>query len=156
MNNRYAPTPQTEAAKALEELKTLPSLEDTEARVQAAVDEIIAATTQLVPGVKWRKFDDRTIGNCEPPYDQSAGKRVFLPKYVSEVPVPEENWHQVYEIARKEAAEIGATKSDALQDIPGKHDFRFYNDTGTAIRIGSQKTAMVAGYTGCRLPAAKK
>ncbi|MDM2429419.1 lipoprotein LppV [Mycobacteroides abscessus subsp. massiliense] len=156
MDNHYAPTPPTEAAKALEELKTLPSLEETKARIQAAVDEIIATTTQLVPSLKWQRFDDGETGNCESPYDQSEGKRVFLPKYVSEVPVPEENWNQVYEIARKTAAEIGATKSDALQDIPGKHDFRFYNDTGTAIRIGSQKTAMVAGYTGCRLPAAKK
>lgn len=156
MTNPYEPTPPGPATEAQQKLESLPSLDTTKAQVQAAVEEITSAATGLIPAMTWEKQGNGETGNCERPYDQSDGQRSFLPKYVSDMPVPEENWQQIYELVKRVAATLGATESQVYQDRPGKHDVRFYNDTGTAIQVATQKATLIAGYTGCRLPAPKK
>ena len=61
------PTPSTEATKALDQLKSLPSLEDTTTQVRAAIDEITAAASKVIPGIVWTTAGNEDTGNCETP-----------------------------------------------------------------------------------------
>jgi hypothetical protein len=54
-------------------------------------------------------------------------------------------------VARAAAAQLGAGDVEVFHDRLGFHDVRFYNETGTALRIGTQKAALISGSTG-RLP----
>lgn len=153
----YPPTPPTEAAKALEELKSLPSFEDTMAQVQAAMTEITSAATNIIPSITWETPHEGSTGNCEHPYEQTDGKRYFLPDQVAvRVPLSESDWAKVLEAAKEAAAKIGATNVQVMQDQPGNHDVWFSGPTGIFIKIGYRGNLVVSGYTGCRLPRAKK
>jgi hypothetical protein len=153
----YQPTPSTEATKALQELKSLPSLEDTKAQVQAAMDEITAAAKTLIPSINWETLDQGTSGNCEQPYEQTDGQRLFLPNAVAErVSVSEADWAQILQVAKDAAAKIGATDVQVIHDQPGNHDVWFSGPTGIFIKISYQGNLVVSGYTGCRLPGNKK
>ncbi|SIJ06652.1 lipoprotein LppV [Mycobacteroides abscessus subsp. bolletii] len=76
-----------------------------------------------------------------------------MPNYISSTPIPEEHWRQIFEIAKKAAASLGATSVETFQDSPNNHDVRLYNETGTAVRIGSQKAALI--FRQHRLPPAR-
>ncbi|BAP97705.1 hypothetical protein MMAS_27940 [Mycobacteroides abscessus subsp. massiliense CCUG 48898 = JCM 15300] len=79
-----------------------------------------------------------------------------MPFYVSDVSIPESHWDEVLAAAKETAASIDAPKLDVIHDAPNNHDVRFSNETGTAIGLTSQANTVISGYTGCRLPAAKK
>lgn len=153
----YEPTRPSAAAQALQQLKALPSLEDTKAQVQAAMDEITAAAGTLIPSIKFESPDAGTTGNCERPYENSDGQRIFLPDRVApNVIISEQNWAAIAQVAKDSAAKIGATDVQVLQDQPANHDVWFSGPTGIFIKIAYQGNLVVSGYTGCRLPAAKK
>lgn len=151
------PTPPTEAAKALQVLKSLPTFEDTKAQVQAAMNEITAAASTLIPAITWETLDEGSGDNCERPYEQTDGKRYFLPDAVAEnVPVSEQDWAKIQEAAKEAAAKLDATEVQVMKDQPGNHDVRFYGPTGISIGIGYRGNLVVSGYIGCRLPRDKK
>jgi hypothetical protein len=156
MNDRYQPTAPTEADQAADELTSLPSLEDTQNALKAAIggvgQRISAIDPTVTPPVAfgWRHAPSRT--GCKPPYEQSAGKDILLPSYVSEVPIAEQHWKQAYGIAQQAAAALGAATVTVFKDAPNDHDVQFSNDTGTTLRLGSQAAALITGSTGCRLP----
>ena len=153
----YEPTPPSEAAKALQQLKALPSLEDTTAQVQAAMDEITATASTLIPSIKWETLDEGSSDNCQRPYEQTDGQSYFLPHRVAEnVAVSEQNWAAIVEAAKDSAAKIGATDVAVMKDQPANHDVWFSGPTGIFIKIGYRGNLTVAGYTGCRLPRGKK
>ena len=105
MDNPYQPTPTTDTAKALDELKALPSLEDTKTHVQAAMDQITATAKQVIPSINFQTLDQGTSDNCEQPYDQTDGKRIFLPDAVAaNVSVSEDDWAKVLRVAKDAAA----------------------------------------------------
>ncbi|MEX3757915.1 LppA family lipoprotein [Mycobacteroides abscessus] len=157
MDNRYAPTPPTEAAKALEELKTLPSLEDTKAQLEAAIKSIKDAIGAVIPETAWREQDNGAKANCSKPYDRSDGQSVYLPNSVAaRVDISEQEWSAVLAATKGAAERIGAINSQVMQDKSGNHDVRFYGPAGIAIGIGYAGNLVISGYTGCRLPAAKK
>lgn len=153
----YEPTPPSEATQALRQLKALPSLEDTTAQVQAAMDEITSAASRLIPEMKWETLHEGTTGNCERPYEQTDGQRYFLPDRVAEnVAVSEQAWTAIVQAAKESAAKIGATDVQVMRNQPGDHDVWFSGPTGIFIKIGYAGNLGVAGYTGCRLPRDKK
>lgn len=153
----YEPTPPTDAAKALDVLKSLPSLEDTKAQVQAAMNEITTATSKLIPSIIWETPDEGSTGNCERPYEQTDGQRYFLPdKIAVRVPVSEQQWAKIEETAKAAAAKLDATEVQVMKDQPGNHDVGFYGPTGIFIKVGYRGNLVVSGYTGCRLPRDKK
>ncbi|MHA7652254.1 LppA family lipoprotein [Mycobacterium sp. ML4] len=153
----YEPTPPSEAAQALQQLKALPSLEDTTAQVQAAMAEITAAASTLIPSIKWETMPGDTTDNCERPYEQSDGQRYFLPLRVAEnIAVSEQNWAAIVEAAKASAAKLDATDVAVMKDQPANHDVWFTGPTGIFIKIGYAGNLGVAGYTGCRLPRDKK
>jgi Lipoprotein confined to pathogenic Mycobacterium len=80
---------------------------------------------------------------------------ILLPSYVSDVPIPEQNWKQAYDITAQTARTLGAESVTVFKDAPNDHDVQFSSDTGTILRLASQKAALVSGHTGCRLPANK-
>lgn len=152
-----APTPSTDAAKALDELKSLPSVEDTQTAVQNAMNEITAAATKLDPSITWLPMHGESTGNCETPYEQTDGKRIFLPDLVSEgAQVSESEWATILQAAKMAAQKIGATNVQVIHDAPGNHDVWFSGPTGIYIKVGYQGNLVVSGYTGCRLPQDKK
>jgi hypothetical protein len=153
----YEPTPPTEAAKALEELKSLPSLEDTQTQLQAAITQITAAASQLIPTITWETPQEGSGDNCERPYEQTDGKRYFLPNEVAaKVDVSESNWAKIQQAAKDAAAKLDATEVQVMKDQPGNHDVGFYGPTGLFIKVSYGGNLVVAGYTGCRLPRDKK
>ena len=157
MEQPYAPTPSTDATQALEQLKALPSFEDTKTQVQAAVDEITDAASQLISSIIWQTPHEGSSGNCSQPYEQTDGKDYYLPDLVAaRVPVSEEDWAQILQVAKDSAARIGATDVQVIHDQPGNHDVWFSGPTGIFIKIGYQGNLVVSGYTGCRLPQDKK
>lgn len=157
VNNRYAPTPPTEAAKALEELRALPSLEDTRAQLQSVINDITSAATQLNPSITWKAADNADIGNCSPPYDTSDGKSAYLPNAIAaSISITENDWDAILTSAKTIAARLGATEVQVFHDDPGKHDVGIYGPGGIFIKMGYSGNLVVSGYTGCRLPAAKK
>lgn len=157
VENPDAPTPSTEPAKALDELKSLPSLEDTQAAVQHAMNEITSAATKLDPSITWLPMHGDSTGNCEAPYEQTDGKRIFLPDLVANgAHVSESDWTTILAAAKAAAQKIGATDVQVIHDAPGNHDVWFTGPTGIYLKIGYQGNLVVSGYTGCRLPADKK
>lgn len=153
----YPATPSTDAAQALEQLDSLPSFEDTTTQVQGAMDEITTAATKLIPTIEWSTPHQGSADNCQAPYEQTDGKRLFLPDQVAvAVTVSEADWSTIVATAKASAARIGATDMQAMQDQPGKHDVGFYGPTGIFIKLAYKGNLVVSGFTGCRLPQAKK
>ncbi|PXX09260.1 LppA family lipoprotein [Mycolicibacterium moriokaense] len=151
------PSPSTAATNALNELNCLPSLEDTTKQVQATVDQITTAASKTIPGIVWTTGSNEDTGNCEAPYEQTDGKRYFLPNSVAEnVAVSEQQWTGLLQIAKDAAAKLGATDVQVMQDEPGKHDVWFTGPAGVFIKFSYKGNVVVSGYTGCRLPQNKK
>ncbi|MGH3643218.1 MAG: LppA family lipoprotein [Mycobacterium sp.] len=155
MSDPYQPTDPTQASQAAVSLTSLPSLEDTQASIKAAIEQVGQQISAIAPGVAfdWRRTASRA--GCNPPYEQSDGKQILMPNYVSEVPIPEQNWNQAYSIAKDAAAALGAATITVFKDAPNDHDVQFSDNSGTTLRLGSQVSALVTGGTGCRLPADK-
>ncbi|WP_167104978.1 LppA family lipoprotein [Mycobacterium sp. DL592] len=155
MSNPYKPTDPTQASQAAASLTSLPTLEDTKAQLTSAIEHVGQKISALAPAVTfaWRREESRV--GCRPPYEQSEGQVIMLPSYVSDVPVPEQDWKQAYDIAAQAARSLGADSVTVFKDAPDDHDVQFSSDTGTIVRLASQKAAVVSGHTGCRLPADK-
>lgn len=157
MSNPYEPTPPQDSAKALEELKTFPSLEDTKTQLQNAIESIKSSIETIIPTITWTEYDKGSKAGCFKPYDQSDGQSVYLPNAVADnIAISEDDWVAMLAAARRAASDLGALNSQVMQDTPGNHDVRFYGPAGIALGIGFQKSLVITGYTGCRLPAAKK
>ena len=157
VNQPYEPTPPTIAAKATEVLKSLPSFEDTQTQVQAAITQITTTTSQLIPTITWETPHEGSGDNCERPYEQTDGKRYFLPDAVAaNVAVSEGTWEKIQDTAKDAAAKLEATEMQVMKNQPGNHDVGFYGPTGLFIKVGYRGNLVVSGYTGCRLPRDKK
>ena len=151
------PAPPSQGTQALDELKSLPSLEDTAKEVQGAVDEISSAASKAIPGIVWETAPNADTGNCEAPYEQTDGKRKFLPnRFAQGVTISEQTWDGLLQVAKDTAARLGATDVQVMQDQPGKHDVWFTGPTGLFIKFSYKGNMVISGYTGCRLPQSKK
>ncbi|MGV0625698.1 LppA family lipoprotein [Mycolicibacter minnesotensis] len=153
MYQPYEPTSPSVAAEALEVLKSLPSFEDTQAQVQAAMDEITAAASRIIPSAHWETPHEGSGLGCERPYERSGGNDYFLPMLTARhITVSEQDWAKILDAASDAAAKLGATKKQVMRDLPGDHDVRFYGPAGISIGVGFEKSLLVTGQTGCRLP----
>ncbi|RDI56003.1 LppA family lipoprotein [Nocardia mexicana] len=155
MDDQHTPTGPQDTAAAAQRLQQRPSLEDSAAQLQQLVEQIGAAATELVPGLRWEWQNDEMSKACPPPYDRTNGRILNLRLYVStpNTPLPDDIWPRFVERVRPLAATVGATAPETMQDQTGKHDVRFVNpDDGTTIKIGSQATTVIGGTVGCRLP----
>ena len=109
VSNPYKPTEPGQASQAAASLTALPTLEDTKAQLTGAIEQIGQQISALAPGVSfaWRHEESRV--GCRPPYEQSEGQVIMLPSYVSDMPIPEQNWKQAYDITAAAAKILGAT-----------------------------------------------
>lgn len=155
VSNPYQPTDPTRASEAAKSLTSLPTLEDTRAQMVALIEHVGQQISAIAPAVRFEWRQEESRGGCMAPYEQSEGNEILLAKYVSDVPIPEQNWKQSYDIASQAASTVGATTVTVFQDAPDFHDVQFSSETGTVLRLASQKAALLTGATGCRLPAAK-
>ncbi|GFG73968.1 LppA family lipoprotein [Mycobacterium botniense] len=158
MTGPYDHTPPSVAAKALEVLKSLPSLQDTQAQVQAAIDEIKTAASTLIPAISWETLNEGSgSSTCARPYEQSDGREYFFPRAVAEnVVVSEQDWAKIQEAAKQAAAKLEATEVQVMQNGPANHDVGFYGPAGLFIKVGYRGNLVVSGSTGCRLPRDQK
>ncbi|BBY57015.1 LppA family lipoprotein [Mycolicibacterium sarraceniae] len=88
-------------------------------------------------------LDEGRVG-CNPPYEQSEGQDILLAKYVSDVPVPEQVWNRVCEIVAEAARTLGAGNATVFKNAPDDHDVQFSSETGTVLRVASQKLRAAA------------
>jgi hypothetical protein len=152
-----SPTPSTDPAQAVEQLKSLPSLEETKTQVQNAMRAITAAALRVIPSLVWLPVHGETPNGCGAPYDQSDGQSLFLPDLeAAGVHVSEPEWQTILAAAKEAAATIGATDTHVMHDGPANHDVGFFGAAGTFIKIGYRGNLVVSGSTGCRLPESKK
>jgi hypothetical protein len=151
----HEPTPSSEAAKALTDLRSLPSLQDTTTQLQVAVSDIASVAGRLLPAANFEDLHGGSTGQCESPYEQTEGQRYFLPDRVAaNVTVSEGDWATILQAAKVAAAKLGATDIQTMHDQPGNHDVGFYGPAGLFIKVGYQGNLGISSYTGCRLPAA--
>ncbi len=156
VNDSSDTAPTTDATKVPEELRTLPSLEDTNEKLTSSIQQLGTKISAIVPAVSW-KWQDQPQGiGCSKPYEQSDGKVILLPFYVSSVAIPESSWHEALAAAKETAASIDIPNLGVIHDAPNNHDVRFSNETGTAIALTSQAHTVISGYTGCRIPATNR
>jgi len=154
--NPYQPTDPPDATKAVEQLKSLPSLEDTRAKLAATIEQVGQQISVIAVQVtwSWRREDSR--GGCVAPFEQSQGQEILLASYVSDVPIPEQHWQQARDVVAHAAEQLGLTSATVFKDAPNDHDVQFSSDSGTVLRLASQKAALLTGNTGCRLPAKER
>lgn len=154
--NPYQPTDPTDATKAAEQLTSLPSLEDTRAKLAATIEQVGQQISVIAVQVtwSWRREDSR--GGCVAPFEQSQGQEILLASYVSDVPIPEQHWQQARDVVAHAAEQLGLTSATVFKDAPNDHDVQFSSDSGTVLRLASQKAALLTGNTGCRLPAKER
>jgi len=156
LDDPYKATGGVDTAAAAAKLVPLPSLEETEARMQQAVVELAIYISTLAPGLQWHWSGDRVQDRCNPPYDQTSGNQVYLPDYLASGPIPDSVWPQAMQRAKELAAGLGATGGEGFKDQPGDHDARFYSPQSTVLWPGTAVNAIISSNTGCRLPAAAK
>ncbi|GAB2652408.1 hypothetical protein GCM10027169_16910 [Gordonia jinhuaensis] len=155
LDDPYEQPGESDTAKAAATLASLPSLEDTEAQVKNAVDQLSQYISTMVPGARWEQTGDRMGSGCLRPYNGTDGDLVYLPRYVAETQIPDNVWPQVFERAKELAATLGATGVERFHDEPGNHDVRFYSKEGTTIHLAAGGNTVLASITGCRLTQAK-
>ena len=137
----------------VEALKSLPSLEETQAALQAAIDQTTSAVSSIVPGITWSTGTNGSTVECDRPYTDSAARSVFLPNRIGEnAAISEQQWAAIQDAAKAAAASMQATEIQVMQDSPGNHDVGFYGPTGLFLKVAYRKALVVAGNTGCRLP----
>lgn len=154
-DNPYEKTDAADTRSAATRLAGLPTLEDSETQLRAAVVELGAYVGSLVPGLTWTWVDDRALESCDRPYDQTEGSKVRLQNYVSTAGIPDTVWPRILDRARQLAGPLGATGAEAVENKSGDHRVRLYSREGTMIFLGTQG-AVISSNTGCRLPAAIK
>lgn len=147
---------QTSSVETRDQLNALPSLEETQAQVQAVIDEIKAAASAQQPGLSWQSLHGETRGNCEGPLQNTDGKRLFLPDAVASAQLSDAQWAAVLQTARQSAARLGATDEQVMQDSPGHHDVWFTGPAGLSVKVAYKGNLVISGFTGCRLPEEKR
>lgn len=159
MTGPYEPTPPNVADEAAQVLQSLPSLEETQRQVQAAVEDIKAAVGRIIPGVTWRSNTDASglRTQCAKPYDQSKGGYFTLPNEIAaSVQISESQWSQIEQAATAAAAKLEASEIQVMRNEPGFHDVGFHGPGGLSIKVGYHGNLVVSGDTGCRLPDTEK
>ena len=142
------------AAQARKELTGLPSLEDTKTQLTGAMDQIVSAVRVVLPKAVWDDGGNETTTSCNSSYADTDGKLWFAPdRVVPEVPLRPEKWAKIEAAARDAAARIGATEVQVARDLPTHRDVWFRGPAGMAIEVAYQGNLVIAGTTGCRLPA---
>ncbi|WP_369636231.1 LppA family lipoprotein [Nocardia sp. JMUB6875] len=166
MGDNNPKTTRQETEDAAQKLLKRPTLEEAEAQLTSVVDQIIAAATELVPGIHFETVYDRSTSLCDPPFDDTFGRKVTLQGH-SGGPIPEDKWPAFLAKATELAGTVGATWTQKVREEPGtttsstpdpvpeygRHDVNFFNpETGTTIRLGTDKATFVRGSVGCYLP----
>lgn len=166
MSDSDRPTTQQETEDAARKLQQRPNLEDAEAQVQQVMDQIAAAATNLAPTLQFEWIDDRTTPSCDKPFDRTNGRKVYMRNLWARAPFPEDQWPTFFTQVRDLAATVGATWVQPIRDeiptstpttVPSpefrQHDVNFFNpETGTTIRVGTDKATIISATVGCHLP----
>ncbi|WP_194819800.1 LppA family lipoprotein [Nocardia sp. XZ_19_385] len=156
--NPYEPSSDDETAAAAQQLQQRSSMEDATAEINGVVEQIAAAASELVPGLRFYWNREESTTRCGRPFDRTNGLKRTLRNYVASAPIPDEVWPTLVGRVNEIVAKVGASNPAVMQDInsvpgtPGNHDIWFSNpDIGTVIKVGSQKATVISATTGCHL-----
>lgn len=147
----------TSAAPQPVDLGTLPTLEQTRKDLRSATDAIIKEAKKIEPGLRWRDLDVESATSCDPPFDTTAGRAVYLPNRVGDgAPLSDKQWAKIEGAARAAAGKIGAKGFEAVRAAPGDHDVWLLGPARMSIKLAYQRNLVISAYTGCRLEGEKK
>jgi hypothetical protein len=147
----------TSAAPQPLDLATLPTLEQTRKDLKSATDAIIKEAKKIAPGLRWRDLDVESATSCDPPFEDSPGRAVYLPNRVGDgAVVSEKQWAKIEGAARAAAGKIGAKGFEAVKAAPGDHDVWLLGPARMSIKLAYQRNLVISAYTGCRLEGEKK
>ncbi|MBD8506918.1 hypothetical protein HT102_10500 [Hoyosella sp. G463] len=152
MNNPYNHSEQ-EVAHAAATLRGLPALEETEAQIVAVVAKIKAAASRINAGLQWEEARPRRAGGCGGAFANTDGSSVTMAVWVSDTPIPDNDWPAILRAARDIAAGSGITGIAVRADKPGHHDVVLTGEAGTRIALGTKLAASISSETGCRYTA---
>ena len=139
------------------DLGSLPTLEETKRDLKSATDEIITAAKKIAPGLRWRDLDVESATSCDPPFDNTPGRAVYLPNRVGDgAPLSDKQWAKIEGVARAAAGKIGAKGFEAVKAAPGDHDVWLLGPARMSIKLAYQRHLVISVYTGCRLEGEKK
>lgn len=140
--------------KARAELAALPTLQETQAQLTGAMEQIVTAVKTQMPKAIWDDGGNETTSSCNGGYADTDGKMWFAPnRVVPEVPLRKEKWERIAAAARKAAAGIGATDVQVRRDVETNREVWFRGPAGMVIELAYQGNLSIAGTTGCRRPA---
>jgi hypothetical protein len=155
--NEPAPPTQTSATPQPLSLESLPTLAQTRRDLKLATDEIIKAAKRIAPGLRWRELDVESATSCDPPFEDSPGRAVYLPNRVGDgAPLSEKQWAKIEGAARAAAGKIGAKGFEAVRAAPGDHDVWLLGPARMSIKLAYQRSLVISAYTGCRLEGEKE
>lgn len=151
MTQTGKPTPSVRAL-VMEDLMAWPSLEDTERQLQGAVDEIAAAASGIVPGIRFTDHHGESGITCTREYEGTGARARYLPDRTGEgATISEQQWARIEAAARAAAAKVDAKTAQLMKNGPGNHDVWFLGPGGSAVKIAYQVNLVISGFTGCRL-----
>jgi len=150
--NEPAPASPISATPQPLSLESLPTLAQTRRDLKLATDEIIKAAQRIAPGLRWRDLDVESATSCDPPFDTTSGRAVYLPNRVGDgAPLSEKQWAKIEGAARAAAGKIGAKGFEAVRAAPGDHDVWLLGPARMSIKLAYQRNLVISAYTGCRL-----
>ncbi len=147
------PVTKDEIAHAEAMMRQLPSVEATEQQLAAIIRQIADAAKTIAPQLDWRTVINRGQGKlgCPSPYLETDGVSMTTDSLVSSIPISDDQWTRVLNIARDIAAQNGITSLTIRADKPENHDVVMHSpDNGNEIKLGTYKAALITGSTGCR------
>ncbi|MEV6559043.1 LppA family lipoprotein [Nocardia sp. NPDC051756] len=153
LKDPYRPAPKADIAEAAAKMRKLPSVEATERDLMAVISQIAEATKAAAPGLDWQTVVNRNQSKlgCPSPYLETEGVSISTDRLTSAVPIADDEWAAVLQIARDIAARNGITSFTVRADQPGRHDVVLHSpDQGNEIKLATAKAALIGGVTGCR------
>ena len=133
------------------ELRQRPTLEEEQARLTVARDEI---RDRLASELGLTQWSDRGNGNAAgcADFEQSSGSTAFLPTLLLTGGVSDEQWPRAAEVVQDVAAGYGFGAADVVVDAPRQHEIVLRGERGSLLRFGTLANATLALETGCHLP----
>lgn len=136
------------------ELQQRPTLEQAQARLTTARDEIRDQLADLLGLTRWSDRGNANGAGCTE-FDNSSGKTAFLSTLLLTGGVPDAQWQEAADLVAQVAGSYGFGDVDVVVDKPGQHEIVLRGEYGSRIRFGTLSNATLSLATGCHLLAAR-
>ncbi|MEV0294906.1 LppA family lipoprotein [Nocardia sp. NPDC050710] len=169
--NPYPPPSREAEASAEALLATLPSFEETDRRIQVAINEITTAATTIDPTVQWRREDQsgnpldyKPTGECSDAFAHTTGLARRFENYVADAVISRANWPRLVEMARAALIAAGLDENPdynaprSAYHGPEVSGIYYWNADGTYVELRTSyieartsRRTLLTAKIGCRL-----